>query len=84
MLCSFIPKSLEGLEMIYNKNSDNKTLDKKYESGLAKRESKVKIGKKKTQSLSLLSLHLSLCFLAAKMKGRYTQLHSSHCQQGRS
>lgn len=35
MLCSFIPKSLEGLEMIYNKNSDNK-LDKKYESGLAK------------------------------------------------
>ena len=29
MLCSFIPKSLEGLEMIYNKNSDNK-VGKKY------------------------------------------------------
>ena len=83
MLCSFIPKSLEGLEMIYNKNSDNK-VGKKYESGLAKGESKVKIRGKKTQSLSLLSLYLSLSFLAAEEKGRYTLLHGSHCQQGRS
>lgn len=50
MLCSFIPKSLEGLEMIYNKNSDNR-VDKKYESGLAKRESKVKIGERKPKVL---------------------------------
>lgn len=59
MLCSFIPKSLEGLEMIYNKNSDNK-LDKKYESGLAKRESKVKIGERKPKVL-VYWVYICLC-----------------------
>ena len=52
MLCSFIPKSFEGFEMICNKNSGNK-VDKKYESGPANIvESKVKIREKKTESHS--------------------------------
>lgn len=50
MLCLFIPKSLEGLEMIYNKNSDNK-VHKKYESGPAKRESKSRLGERKPKVL---------------------------------